>query len=74
MTEAFGWDPDRSMPFCFVTEDNGATFRPITDAMQALDISEVKSRQSRKRREIRQTQALAAALFARRSALRKAAN
>lgn len=72
LTECFGWDPDRSMPFCFVTEDNGATFRPITDAMQALDISEVKARQSRKRREVRQTQALAAALVARRKLLRDA--
>lgn len=72
MTEVFGWDPDRSMPYCFVTEDNGATFRPITDAMQALDISEVKSRESRKRREVRQTQALAAALVARRKLLKEA--
>lgn len=74
MTEVFGWDPERPMPYCFVTEDNGATFTPITDAMQALDISEVKSRQSRKRREVRQTQALAAALFTRRSMLKQAAN
>jgi len=73
MTEVFGWDPDRSMPYCFVTEDNGATFTPITDAMQGLDISEVKSRQARKRREVRQTQALAAALAARRKLLKAAA-
>lgn len=73
VVEVFGWDPERPMPFCYVTEDNGATFTPVFNAMQALDISEVKSRESRRRREARQTQALAAAIAARRKLLKAAA-
>lgn len=73
MVEVYGWDPERPMPYCYVTENNGATFIPITDPSAALDITEVKTQQSRRKRAVRQTQALAAALAARRKLLKAAA-
>lgn len=72
LTESFGWDPDRAMPFLFVMRKDGG-FDPITDPTAALDVMEVKSKQSRAKRQIAQTAALAAAIAARRKVLRKMA-
>lgn len=72
LTEAFGWDAERAMPFLFVMRKDGG-FDAVTDAIQALDIMEIKSKQSRAKRQIAQTQALSAAIAARRKVLRQAA-
>lgn len=71
LTEAFGWDPERSMPFGFVMEKDGR-FTPITDPIAMLDIMDVRSKEARKKRQVAQTQVLAAALAARRKLLRNA--
>lgn len=72
ITEAFGWDPENPMPYCFVQQKD-ETFRPIHDLQQALDVQEIKSREARTRRAERTAKNMAATLAAARAALSKAA-
>lgn len=72
LTEAFGWDPERPMPYAVIMSDDGK-FQHVTDAMHALDNMEISSKKSRAKRQVRQTQVMAAAIAARRKILRNAA-
>jgi len=58
--EAFGWDPDRPMPFGNVMEKDGS-FTPIHDPEAALDQAEIKRQVSRAKRRDRTNTTLAAA-------------
>lgn len=58
--EAFGWDPERPMPFAQIAEPNGS-FTPITDAQVALDHAEIKRKEARKRRAVADAERMAAA-------------
>lgn len=70
-TESYGWNPDQPMPF--TTEQNkDGTFDPIHDVMRALDVTEIKRQESRKRRNIKQAGQLAAAREAAKKARRDA--
>lgn len=69
--EAHGWDADAPMPFLYVQERDGK-FTPIWGAEHALDIMEVRSKESRARRVKRQSAGLQAALAGARKALGQA--
>lgn len=71
VTEAFGWDPENPMPYCFVQQKD-ETFKPIHDLVTALDVQEVKSKEARTRRAERNAKNMAATLAAARAALSKA--
>lgn len=58
--ESFGWDPNAGMPFMFVQEANGS-FTPISDVHTALDVSEVKRKESQRRRREQEALRLVAA-------------
>ena len=73
LSESFGQDPSRPMPFAFVAETNG-DFTPITDAQVALDHAEVRRQASRAKKRAKQGAAMsAAAAKAREALLRRAA-
>lgn len=72
LTEAFGWDPERPMPFLYVMEGDDK-FVPITDPIAALDIQQVRAKEARAKRTARQNDALASALAAARKQLKAAA-
>ncbi len=52
-SESFGWDPDRPIPFAFIQTPEG-TFEPINDPALALDHTEIKRKESLKRRRERE--------------------
>lgn len=73
LSESFGWDANRPMPFAFVQETNGE-FTPITDAGVALDHAEVRRQASRAKKRARSNAVMsAAAQKAREALLRRAA-
>lgn len=57
LTEAFGWDPDRPMPY-LVTQSKDGHFVQITDAEAALDLMEVRRNESRARAQDRRSKSL----------------
>lgn len=59
-TEAFGWNPEQPMPFCTEANPDG-TFAPVTDVMRALDVTEIKRKESAAKRNKRQAALLVAA-------------
>lgn len=69
LTEAFGWDPERPMPFLNTTDDDGVTFTPIHDVITAFDITQVKSQASRAKRAAKQSAAMLNAAKRARAAL-----
>lgn len=60
LTEAYGWDPERPMPFVYLAEKDG-TFRPIYDVEQALDYLEIRRKQAQAKRAVKQAAGFAAA-------------
>ena len=68
VTESFGWDPERPMPFVYLAELDG-TFRPITDVEQALDYLEIRRKQAQAKRQVKQAQGFAAAAARAKAAL-----
>lgn len=69
LTEAFGWDAERPMPFLNTTDDDGVTFTPIHDVVTAFDITQVKSQASRAKRAAKQSAAMLVAARRARAAL-----
>jgi hypothetical protein len=69
--EAHGWDADAPMPYLYVPHSDG-TFTPVWGAEHALDIMEVRSKESRARRTKRQSAGLQAALAGARRAMKAA--
>lgn len=73
LSESFGWDATRPMPFAFVQETNGE-FTPITDAQVAMDHAEVRRAASRAKKRAKTNAVMsAAANKAREALLRRAA-
>lgn len=68
--EAFGWDPDRPMPFTNIAEANGS-FTPITDPQVALDNAELRRKESRRKRAVADAERMAAAAARARAMLSK---
>jgi hypothetical protein len=71
LPEAHGWDADAPMPYLYVPHSDG-TFSPVYGAEHALDIMEVRSKESRARRTKRQSAGLQAALAGARRAMKAA--
>ncbi len=72
LSESFGWSLDRPMPFGNTQEKDG-TYTPITDAVVALDLTEVRTKASRaKKAAARSSQMAAAAQRARELLLKRA--
>ncbi|OYV62955.1 MAG: hypothetical protein B7X03_03610 [Parcubacteria group bacterium 21-58-10] len=57
MTEAFGWDPERPMPYLVVMAKDGG-FVQITDALAAFDLTEVRNQERRARRQDERARAM----------------
>lgn len=57
MTEVFGWDPERPMPYLVVMAKDGG-FVQITDAMAAFDLTEVRNQERRARRQDERARAM----------------
>jgi hypothetical protein len=60
INEAYGWDPERPMPYANMMNPDG-TFTPITDPEMALDHQQVVSAARRRERQIKQATAMGAA-------------
>lgn len=71
LPEAFGWDADAPMPYLYVANKDG-TFAPVWGAEHALDIMEIRSKESRARRAKRRSEGLRAALAGAKAALLRA--
>jgi hypothetical protein len=68
VTESFGWDPERPMPFVYLAEKDG-TFKPLHDVEQALDYLEIRRKQAQAKRQVKQAAGFAAAAARAKAAL-----
>lgn len=57
MVEAFGWDPERPMPYMVLQTKDGH-FEPVSDVQAAFDITEVRNQERRARRQDERARAL----------------
>ncbi len=71
LAEAYGWDTESPMPYLFVAQLDG-TFNAVHGAEHALDIMEVRSKESRARRAKKRSAGLQAALAGARTMLKNA--
>lgn len=72
LSESFGWDVTRPMPYLFVTELDGS-FTSITDAMQALDVQELRRQAARAKKREKTAKVMGAAAERARAMLSRAA-
>lgn len=74
MTEAFGWDPERPMPYMAILDEMTGKFEHVYDCEACLDLMEIRYKESRVKKQEKQLAGLKKIREAALAALKKASS